>query len=171
MCHFKLKYLWIVQNTRLFHIYLSSVHGQCVVLCRKSKNCRVRSRTHLLLWRWTTAVTLTWTPLSPKSGPSMKTLPTAAERRLSPGTRLRWDHARCYLKLKPADQARHHTWGWQTWMWALRSHLHYTWFSLDDRCKMNCPLFSSFLMSFLLCHLVLTHLCPAHLTQLDITLV
>lgn len=71
-----------------------------LIYYRKSKSCRARSRIHLLLSKWTTAVTLTWTPLLLKCGPSTKTLPTVAEQRLSHGTRQRWDHFLCCLKIK-----------------------------------------------------------------------
>ena len=77
-----------------FHIFDLKTKGitkmmKMIILFRKSLSCRARSRTHLLWWRWTTVAFLTWMPSSLKCAPSMKTSPTAAEPRLSHGTRPR----------------------------------------------------------------------------------
>lgn len=58
--------------------------------CRSSVSCRARSRTPLLLLRWTTAVTLTWMPLWLKCVLSMRTLLIAARLRQKPGTSRRY---------------------------------------------------------------------------------
>lgn len=52
-------------------------------------SCSPRLRTPLSLWRWTTAVTSTWTLLSLKCALSMRTSPTAARLMQSPGTNRR----------------------------------------------------------------------------------
>lgn len=58
-------------------------------ICRNSVSCRARSRTPLLLWRWTTAATWTWMPLWLMSVLSMMKLLTATGPMLSYGTKRR----------------------------------------------------------------------------------
>lgn len=64
----------------------SDVLSAFSLFSRSCASCRARSKTHRSWWRWTTAVTWTWTPSWPRSALSMKTSPTAAEPRPRPGT-------------------------------------------------------------------------------------